>query len=240
MMSEHKRELSPETIEGIGNWLHRTGWEGNAAVADAVRQYAASRYCEAENWKFAFNETVLGSAEDRDRSIALSLLLGRARQYVTDALDAHRHSDGEDLLRDIDRLIPDTAAMNPKPAEAAGDFETCSACSGQFDGATFRESSACPECETPFAEAATGVGDKIHCGVCHGHGSYRGGWCEACGGRGYAQQQMPAPGDVKVIAAWLRGLAAEASRDTEWVLTAVATGLERGEHLAALPEEPSA
>lgn len=47
------------------------------------------------------------------------------------------------------------AAMNPKPAEADGDFETCPACSGQFDGATFRESNACPECETPFATPAT-------------------------------------------------------------------------------------
>lgn len=48
-----------------------------------------------------------------------------------------------------------SAAMNPKPAEAEGDFETCPACSGQFDGATFRESNACPECETPFATPAT-------------------------------------------------------------------------------------
>lgn len=41
------------------------------------------------------------AAEERERTILLSGLLVRAREYVADTLDAHEHSDGRELLNEI-------------------------------------------------------------------------------------------------------------------------------------------
>lgn len=103
-MSETRSE------ELANNWLHRSGWEGNAVVEDAVRQFAAERSDTSKGWEEACRATILASAEDRDRVIALAGLLGQARDYVADALEAHEHSDGRELLAKIDALtrIEDT------------------------------------------------------------------------------------------------------------------------------------
>lgn len=46
------------------------------------------------------------------RTNSLTCLLTRAREYVADALDAYEHSDGRDLLTEID------AALSPAPDRA--------------------------------------------------------------------------------------------------------------------------
>jgi hypothetical protein len=94
-----------EAITLADNWLHRSGWEGRTDVEDAVRQFVFERPDTSAGWEAACRETILASAEDRDRAIALAGLLGKAREYVTDALEAHEHSDGRSLLVKIDAAL---------------------------------------------------------------------------------------------------------------------------------------
>ena len=47
------------------------------------------------------------AADECARADKMRDLLTRARWYVTDALEAHEHSDGRDLLREIDAVLPD-------------------------------------------------------------------------------------------------------------------------------------
>lgn len=47
------------------------------------------------------------AAEEAAKADTLRALLTRAREYVTDALEAYEHSDGRDLLREIDAALPD-------------------------------------------------------------------------------------------------------------------------------------
>lgn len=51
------------------------------------------------------------AADERDRTILLSKLLEQAREYVSDAMDAHNHDDGRKLLDEID------AALSPQSDE---------------------------------------------------------------------------------------------------------------------------
>ena len=83
---------------------HRAG--GLHWIADDLEQAAK----EIENCKHSSQAFIQLAADERDRAILLSSLLQRAREYVTDALEAQRHTDGEDLLRDID------AALQSPPA----------------------------------------------------------------------------------------------------------------------------
>ena len=69
----------------------------------------------AEGWEEACKNLIAGSADDRDRAILLIGLLERAREYVADDLDAHEHSDGRELLNEID------AALSPPPPAAASE-----------------------------------------------------------------------------------------------------------------------
>lgn len=57
------------------------------------------------DWKVASRDLIDGLADERDRTILLASLLTRAREYVADALDAHEHTDGRDLLREIDAAL---------------------------------------------------------------------------------------------------------------------------------------
>lgn len=100
-----------EAIKIADSWLHRSGWEGRTDVEDAVRQFVFERPDTSAGWEAACREMILGSAEDRDRSIALAGLLGQARDYVADALEAHEHSDGRELLGKIDAAL----ALRPDP-----------------------------------------------------------------------------------------------------------------------------
>lgn len=45
------------------------------------------------------------AADECARADTMRDLLTRARWYVTDALDAHEHSDGRDLLKEIDAAL---------------------------------------------------------------------------------------------------------------------------------------
>ena len=45
------------------------------------------------------------AADECARADKMRDLLTRAREYVTDALDAHEHSDGRDLLKEIDAAL---------------------------------------------------------------------------------------------------------------------------------------
>lgn len=54
-------------------------------------------------------------------------LLQRSREYVTDALEAHNHSEGRELLAEIDEALMSDAlycftktAQQPKPEQEAG------------------------------------------------------------------------------------------------------------------------
>lgn len=67
----------------------------------------------AQGWEEACKNLIAGSADDRDRSILLADLLKRAREYVTDALDAHEHSDGRYLLNEIDAALTEQQEENP-------------------------------------------------------------------------------------------------------------------------------
>jgi hypothetical protein len=72
----------------------------------------------AEGWKEACNNLVAGSADDRDRALLLTGVLQRAREYVADALDAHEHSDGRQLLNEIDAALLPTPVAAPVGDEA--------------------------------------------------------------------------------------------------------------------------
>ena len=45
------------------------------------------------------------AAEEAAKADLMRGLLTRAREYVTDALDAHEHTDGRDLLKEIDAAL---------------------------------------------------------------------------------------------------------------------------------------
>ena len=45
------------------------------------------------------------AAEESAKADLMRGLLTRAREYVTDALDAHEHTDGRDLLKEIDAAL---------------------------------------------------------------------------------------------------------------------------------------
>lgn len=49
-------------------------------------------------------------ADERARTLALTATLREARGYVNDALEAHEHSDGRELLGRIDALLPQAGA----------------------------------------------------------------------------------------------------------------------------------
>lgn len=68
------------------------------------------------SWEAACREMILASAEDRDRAIALAGLLGQARWYVNDALEAHEHSDGRELLAKIDAALSPYSLPTAAPA----------------------------------------------------------------------------------------------------------------------------
>lgn len=46
------------------------------------------------------------AADECARADLMRDLLARAREYVSDALDAYEHSDGRELLTEIDAVLP--------------------------------------------------------------------------------------------------------------------------------------
>lgn len=72
---------------------------------------------ERDGEKDARRSLSMLAADEVDTAIALRDLLFRARWYVNDALEAHEHSDGRDLLREIDAALPVQALASLSPAK---------------------------------------------------------------------------------------------------------------------------
>lgn len=122
-------------------WHPKTGWMVDPLKAcwfaredDAAGYRAASvmhgiirpvehvfglQLCPTEAESAARLDLSLLAAEEAARADRLRDLLTRAREYVTDALDAHEHSDGRDLLREIDAALGPAGLSGPQRSEAA-------------------------------------------------------------------------------------------------------------------------
>lgn len=78
-------------------------------VAERERRDAQDRVAGLEALLKAENAARLDlqnlAADECARADKMRDLLTRARWYVTDALDAHEHSDGRDLLKEIDAAL---------------------------------------------------------------------------------------------------------------------------------------
>ena len=89
-------------------------------AADAIT-YLQAELAEArkerDGEKDARRSLSMLAADEVDTAIALRDLLFRARWYVNDALEAHEHSDGRDLLREIDAALPVQALASLSPAK---------------------------------------------------------------------------------------------------------------------------
>ncbi len=59
------------------------------------------------------------AAEEADKADALRALLTRAREYLVDALEAYEHSDGRDLLKEIDDALPSNPLRIPVELDEA-------------------------------------------------------------------------------------------------------------------------
>lgn len=74
------------------------------------------------NWKAAAKDLIYTLANERDRSIRLRTELITAREYVVDALDAHEHSDGRELLQRIDVALSEPASvLTDSPCKSEGE-----------------------------------------------------------------------------------------------------------------------
>lgn len=87
---------------------------GLNAQADALR-------CLLSDERAARRDLSLLAAEEADRADLMRGLLLRAREYVTDALDAYEHSDGRELLGAIDSSLTNVAAPAAHAAQVEGE-----------------------------------------------------------------------------------------------------------------------
>ncbi len=85
-------------------------FEDVEALLAAVRAEAANAIVGQEALLKAENAARLDlqrlAADECARADKMRDLLTRARWYVADALEAHEHTDGRDLLREIDAVLP--------------------------------------------------------------------------------------------------------------------------------------
>ena len=99
------------------HWSTHEGAEPLVSLFDvaqaiaAVRAEAANAIVGQEALLKAENAARLDlqrlAADECARADKMRDLLTRARWYVADALEAHEHTDGRDLLREIDAVLPD-------------------------------------------------------------------------------------------------------------------------------------
>lgn len=73
--------------------------------ARAVEAMALEWKKTSEEWKTTTNVLVETLAGERDFTLTARSLLVRSREYVVDAVDAHRHDDGVALLSEIDAAL---------------------------------------------------------------------------------------------------------------------------------------
>lgn len=136
-------------LEGGARFTSVTGlWKDQSL--SRLERVRAHRFEFGSELKSALEAVDEEAARQNIANKASAPLLVRAREYVVDALDAHEHSDGRDLLNEID------AALTPKEAPA----EPCKSCNGTGRelGSAFNR---CADCEAP---AATGAGERWHLG----------------------------------------------------------------------------
>lgn len=79
---------------------------GPEAPTEAEAIAAWNRSARAD-WKEAAKALTDALADERDYTLRLRAELTSAREYVVDALDAHEHSDGRELLQRIDAALSD-------------------------------------------------------------------------------------------------------------------------------------
>lgn len=73
---------------------------------------------EQSDWRALWHEAINDLADERDRTIALAKLLKRCRdEYLVDTLEAMEHSDGRDLLKEIDRVLSASTGSAPSCVE---------------------------------------------------------------------------------------------------------------------------
>ena len=90
------------TPEGCASILWRSAEKAADAANAIVGQEALLK---AENAARLDLQNL--AADECARADKMRDLLTRAREYVADALDAYEHTDGRDLLREIDAVLPD-------------------------------------------------------------------------------------------------------------------------------------
>lgn len=73
----------------------------------------------ADGWKDVADALMTALADERDYTLKLRALLDRSREYVTDAVEAHRHDDGVELLAEADTLLANAATPAPSPVTGA-------------------------------------------------------------------------------------------------------------------------
>lgn len=99
----------------LGDWMVFLG-ALNMTLANLQAELAEARE-ERDGEKAARRSLSMLAADEVDTANALRDLLFRARWYVNDALEAHEHSDGRNLLREIDAALPVQALASLSPAK---------------------------------------------------------------------------------------------------------------------------
>jgi hypothetical protein len=95
---------SRDTLKSLNIGDYALIREAREAMADAANAIVGQEaLLKAENAARLDLQNL--AADECARADTMRGLLTRARWYVTDALDAHEHSDGRDLLKEIDAAL---------------------------------------------------------------------------------------------------------------------------------------
>lgn len=98
-VAERERRDAQDRVAGLVAQL-----DAARALTSEVRQRLAAELADENAARLDLQRL---AADECARADRMRDLLTRAREYVTDALDAHEHTDGRDLLREIDAVLPD-------------------------------------------------------------------------------------------------------------------------------------
>lgn len=112
---QYRRQAPPFVVIKRRGWPNEDSWacHGGAyyvpSYFDAWKPLAALSASGPAGgggeWKAAAKGLSHALADERDHTILLAGLLRKAREYVSDSLDAHEHSDGRELLTAIDAAL---------------------------------------------------------------------------------------------------------------------------------------
>ena len=96
-VAERERRDAQDRLAGVQAQL-----DAERALTREVRQRLSAEVTEEKAARLDLQNL---AADECARADKMRDLLTRAREYVTDALDAHEHSDGRDLLKEIDAAL---------------------------------------------------------------------------------------------------------------------------------------